>query len=452
MRNDGLVCGECKTRFPTFRNGGARIPWLFRDPEGAHLEWRARLNGFLHANSAEQARLKDALNDATRSRAATERLTQLLNAREAQRKQIVELLGPLHLGGPRTDSHLDRSGLLHSRLPKQQELLSYYTNIFRDWSWDNGENEKLFECVGRTLQTQPGFKAGRMLTLGAGACRLSYDLHRHYQAELTVALDLNPLLLFLGSRVIQGDAVTLHEVPIAPLRKSSVAVARTCVAPEPISGAAFAFVLADAMASPFKPGSFDTVLTPWLIDVVPQDFTECVRVVNRVLKAGGIWLNTGSLSFSHRNEAWCYSEEEVLKLVGTQGFEVISTERVRIPYLQSPASARGGVEHTFNFSARKTADTESPKRPQYLPRWLSEPQRVIPDLDEFVVAAGTYFLKAHILAAIDGKRTVDEIAALVARHYGLQKIEAKGAVLRLLLELYGSNSLPKANSPPDSAS
>jgi hypothetical protein len=50
------------------------------------------------------------------------------------------------------------------------------------------------------------------------------------------------------------------------------------------------------------------------------------------------------------------------------------------------------------------------------------------------------------LASIDGRRTVDEIAALVAKRYGLQKSEARGAVERILLETYDAAALHKTDS------
>ena len=211
VRVESLVCGACKTRFPVYRNGKAAVPWLFKDPDAVHLEWRARFNGFLHANASEQARLKEALQDRKLGRHGRERIAALSEAREAQRKQIFELLAPLSLSARRTDPNLDRSGSLHSKLPRQQGLTSYYSNVFRDWSWNNGENDKLFECVGCVLQNETPFAPGRMLTLGAGAGRLSYDLHRHYRPEASVALDINPLLVFLASRIIGG----------APLRCTS---------------------------------------------------------------------------------------------------------------------------------------------------------------------------------------------------------------------------------------
>ena len=93
-RTENLICTHCKAAFPIYKSGAARVPWLFRDPEAVRLEWRARFNGFLHASNAEQLRLQKAANDVRRSKTTAARIAQLSQGREAQRKQIVELLGP----------------------------------------------------------------------------------------------------------------------------------------------------------------------------------------------------------------------------------------------------------------------------------------------------------------------------------------------------------------------
>jgi hypothetical protein len=439
LRGESLSCRQCGTRFPLYKSGAVTIPWLYRDPDGALLEWRARFNSYLHTSTTEQQRLHAAAEDPRCSKVAAARIGALAKARETQRRQIFELLAPLGLDAPRNRPALDRSGLLHAKLPRQQGLLSYYDNVFRDWAWNNGENEQLLECVARVLAPLPAYRAGNVLTLGAGACRLPYDFHRRYRPELSIALDLNPLLVLFGSRVIQGHSVPFYEFPIAPLDRASFAVPWNCSAPEPLTAgtlASFCMVLGDATQPPLRPGGFDTVLTPWFIDIVAQDFVDCVRTMNRMLRSGGVWLNTGSLAFFHRNEAWCYSQEEVLELLTANGFEVVASERASVPYLQSPSSAHGRVERVFSFAARKVGAAALPKPTSYLPAWAREADRPVPDLDEFVVASAHFLLKAQVLGAIDGKRTIDEIALLVAKRYGLQRSEARGAVERILLEIF----------------
>jgi N2227-like protein len=448
QRAEHFFCLNCKTEFPLVRSGRTRIPWLDRAPEGARLEWRARFNEFLHANSVERMRLERALGEVRRSKPAVARISALLAAREAQRKEIVDLLVPLSLGAVRAAPSLDRAGVLHDRLPQRDSLVGEYDFLLRDWAWESVENDSRVECVREVLPERKAFKAGKLLTLGAGACRLAYDLHLRYAPELSVALDVNPLPLLLAARVLNRETITLHEFPVAPLSQSLAAIPRLCAAPAPLAddGTPFVLVLADALHAPFKPGSFDTVLTPWLLDVVPQSFTDWARTVNRLLAKGGTWINTGPLAFRHPNEAWCFSEEEVLELVAANGFVIGASERKKVPCLQSPASGRGLIERALTFSATKIADSAASERVERYPDWLVDITRAVPDLDELVVASTQHLLQAQILAAIDGKRSIVEIAQFVAKRYGLQKSEAEGAVRRLLREIYDSTVAAKESS------
>src|SRR4029078_12886895 len=145
----------------------------------------------------------------------------------------------------------------------------------------------------------------------AGSGRVAADLPRRYAPELSVALDVNPLPLLLAARVLSRETITLHEVPVDPLTQSMASVARLCAAPAPLDadGPPFVLVLADALHAPFKSGSFDTVLTPWLLDIVPQSLADWVRTVNRLLAKGGTWINTGPLALRARTEGGWYEGE-----------------------------------------------------------------------------------------------------------------------------------------------
>ena len=447
-RAEHLFCLNCGTEFPFIRSGAARIAWLDRDPAAARLEWRARFNEFLHANSMERARLDRALAEGRRSKSAAARISSLLAARDAQRKEIVDLLAPLALGAARAAPSLDWAGVLHDRPPRRDEIAGEYDSLLRDWAWESVENDSRVECVRAVLPERKAFKAGKLLTLGAGACRLAYDLHLRYAPELSVALDSNPLPLLLASRVLHGETVALHEFPVAPTSRSMTAVARACAAPAPLAadGAPFAFVLADALHAPFKPASFDTVLTPWLLDAVPQNAVDWARTANGLLAKGGRWINTGPLAFRHRNEAWCYSEEEVLELVAANGFVIGASDCKSVPYLQSPASGRRRTERALSFSATKIDDAPAPERADGQPQWLLDGNRPVPDLDELAVASTQRLLQAQILASIDGKRSISDIAQLVAKRYGLQRTEAESAVRRMLLEVYDTTLAAKTDS------
>lgn len=434
-KRESLHCRHCQTEFPVYSSGGMSLPWLFPYPENAFLDWNARFNSFLQSNLSEQFRLSTALETGRNGVLARKRLTGLYQAKEGHRAQVLSLLEPL---GFDSLENSEVACALYGALPKVQGLSSYYSNIFRDWAWENGENEVAFESIERALKHADRDQIGKVLTLGAGSCRLPYDLHRLHGPELSVAVDVNPLLLLLASRVIQGESVPMYEFPVAPLDHTSFAVRKACSAPAPIgkSRGSFHLLFADALNPPFRNGAFDTVLTPWLIDVIPQDLREFIATLNRVLKKGGIWVNTGSLAFFHKDPSWCYSEEEVLELIKAAGFEILSSERRKHRYLQSPHSAHRRVENVLTFSARKTKTVGPRHHYEHLPQWILDIDEPIPEHFEFSVASSNHLLSAQVLAAINGKRTIDEIGKLLSKQYGLERSEAENAVRRILVELY----------------
>lgn len=438
-QRDTLSCAHCGNQYPVFHCGKRQIPWLFAEPMTTRMEWKARYHGILHQNSLELERLRKARSEGRSNKTGRQRITQLLQARERHRNQICEILAPADLDG--IDWPSDAASLLHDKLPRSQGLSSYLSNVFRDWSWDNGENEALRDAVEGVLGEVPRTNLGSVLTLGAGACRLPYDLHRHYEPDLSVVLDFNPLLLHIASQVIQGNSVPLYEFPIAPLNAASYAVLHQLAAPAPLKDGNFHLILGDALNPPFERGSFDTVLTPWLIDIVPQDLRSFMPRINQCLKMGGVWVNTGSLAFFHKDESWRYSEEEVLELLGKSGFELIAAERRSVPYLQSPHSGYGRVEKIFSFSARKIDNIDVPPQSTYLPSWILDTSQPVPASTETAVSSSHHLLKAQVLSTIDGKRTIKKISRTLARQYGLGKRETIHAVKRILIEAWEQSTL-----------
>ena len=84
-----------------------------------------------------------------------------------------------------------------------------------------------------------------MLVLGAGAGRLAYDLHQCTDADLTVGLDFNPLLLGIARRASRGEEIDLWEFPIAPKSARDHAVLQRFDAEPARPG--LEFVLGDAL-------------------------------------------------------------------------------------------------------------------------------------------------------------------------------------------------------------
>ncbi|MEM7283686.1 MAG: hypothetical protein AAF438_18880, partial [Pseudomonadota bacterium] len=431
-----ITCCQCGLHLPLVANGGGLHPWAFKKPQQALLEWKARLNGFLANNAAEQRRLNKALVEAKLRPSTYNRIRRKLQATEIHKAQVLDVLSPLKLEGLNFED-ADPGSLIRSKLPKSQGLTGYYTNVFRDWVWGDQENQQMLKTALSLLGDDAH---GPTLTLGCGSGRLSYDLHQKLNPSLSVALDLNPFLVLLASRVISGETLPLVEFPVAPLEKD--VIHQECVSPRRLSvghDTRFAMVMGDALQPPFVDQCFNAVVTPWLVDIVPQDFTQIARTVNNLLTQDGVWANTGSLAFFHNNEDWRYSEEELLEVLADSGFEVTHHEWVRQPYLQSPHSGHHRTEAVFSFSAKKRTHLLRQASEVFLPNWLTDQKQPVPSDAEYLVTSSSHLLKAQIMSAIDGKRSLDDIAHLVARQYQLDPGEALQAVQRILVDHYETN-------------
>lgn len=429
-------CTSCGTEYPAADCGRASIPWMFPDPGLAHLEWSARFRGFLQSVTDEHNQLNRALQNGRLSALGRQRINGALQAKRTFSQQVSELLGTIGLNSDNLVPAMTQ--LLADGVPGSQSLLSYVNNVFRDWAWDNGENEALFGGIDGLLASDGRDSPGVVLTLGAGAGRLAYDIHQNHSPGASILLDLNPLLLLAGARVVQGDTLHLHEFPIAPIDEQSVAVSHCCQSPDAIDVSqhgSFRFILGDAMRPPFVDGCVDTIITPWLIDILPQDLREFLPQLNRLLPVGGLWLNTGSLVFSNTDPCRQYSEKEVLEIVENCGFELTGIDHRTIPYLQSPRSAHGRTERIVSFTACKRHDVQLPQPKNRVPEWLTDTGLSVPTKMEYAVASSTHLLTAQVLAAIDGKRSVDAITEMVAREYSLPEDECSLAVRRILSEI-----------------
>jgi SAM-dependent methyltransferase len=433
---DELRCSHCDKRFPLYQCGDQAIPWLFEYPELNLLEWTARLNGFLFLNQQSKLKLKEAQKDKRLSKIGQKRIAKLLESKNQQVEQVLEIISSLDLQKHNADELNNSINVLQSKTPSIQGLTSYYDNIFRDWSWENGENNQMLAVVDSVIPEK--VTLGKVLTIGAGAGRLSYDIHQKYSPEYSMLIDINPLLLFAGCKVIQGDSFTLNEYPVAPLNKNSFFAEQHCKAPEKMSKNIY-FMFADGMNPPVRKNSFDTVITPWLIDVIPQNLRDYIPRINACIPVGGAWINTGSLAFAHKQESWCYSEEELVELIEKNGFQIVSSNRTTINYMHSPLSAHGRTEAVFSFYAKKVKDVVVPPKYDYLPSWIKSTSIPIPKQYEQEIESSQHLLQAQVLGAIDGVKSIEQIGELLAKQYSLNTAEATHAVRRIMVDFHENN-------------
>ncbi|MFO7276840.1 MAG: methyltransferase domain-containing protein [Pseudomonadota bacterium] len=423
----GFVCEQCSSGFPVV----GEVPWLFADPQAMLAEWRGRLRFLLLEIEREVRTLRAECADAQLMPLTRRRLEHLAAAHEDHARRLAALLAPLGLDQSAAGyaTHL----ALRTRLPADQGLTNYYANLHRDWAWGDEENAAALAVLEGLLAPDDAW--GRTLVLGAGAGRLAYDIHMQCAPGITIATDFNPLLLFVAREAVSGRALELYEFPIAPRTLDDCAVLRRLLAPQPVREG-FHLVAADALRAPFAPASFDTVVTPWFIDIIPEELATFALRVNALLAPGGRWLNFGSLSFAQSARAQRLSPEESFEVVAGAGFAIAKSDEASIPYMRSPASRHGRIETVLAWNARKERDVAAPPEHSALPEWLIRTELPVPLLEDFQMQAASTRIYAFLMSLIDGRRSMRDMARVLVEQRLMTPAEAEPAVRTFLTRMY----------------
>jgi uncharacterized protein YbaR (Trm112 family) len=419
-------CAACRTDFPMLDE----IPWLFPDPAAALADWRSRIDFTLKTLAQEHRQLRAAAAAENIGELTRRRLTALAAATEDHASRLEGVLAPLRQE-PRAASFTSHLAF-RTRVPSDQGLTTYAYNIYRDWSWGREENEASFEIVRAALN---GGSPGKTLVLGAGAGRLAYDLHMRTDGEATVVLDFNPFLLLLAQRMTRGGTVELYEFPLAPRSIEQVAVLRKLSAEARCRDGLY-YVLADAHCPPFVTAAFDTILTPWLVDILPERFEHLCRRLNGLLKEGGRWINFGTLSFHTADPTLRYSAEECAEIIAASGFDVPAMTETPMPYLCSPASRHGRREQILSWTTIKRSNAPPPPRYEALPGWIVRGDEPVPLLESFRQQAESTRIRAFTLSLIDGRRSLKDMARVFVDQKLLTFEQAEAAIRTALIKLY----------------
>ncbi len=318
----------------------------------------------------------------------------------------------------------------------------YYHHILRDWAWDAEPSQHYATHVNdanlkRVLEVWPDPQPKKMLFLGAGAGRLSWDLHKTLRPEFTIASDINPFLLACADSLIRRrKPIILPELYTYP--QIGYPYSRSWRMeppedPEQLHKSWFALG-ADVWNMPLPEGCVDTIVTSWLLDVTGGDVKDLIAVIGYLLKPGGQWINTGPLLYSGQlSFDLKYSAEEILDFADMAGFEVQEASVEEIAHMASPLNARYHHEQVFSFAARKRTESRPLPSPGHTDAWLTPPWLVmhhqpIPKI-EFQCQMGHEFIR-QVLSLVDGQRSIYLIAQLVQPTLP-EGVNAKEAVVAL---------------------
>ncbi|MEO0574016.1 MAG: hypothetical protein AAF004_01045 [Pseudomonadota bacterium] len=415
---NALHCKGCQTDYPLLEG----IPFLFTEPGVALDEWRQRYHARLQEIEHRIAALSQALQVTDLIETTRQRMTHEHDALVLHRDELAELMQALETTSMAADHTTYLA--LRTRLPDDQGLITYYANLHRDWCWGDTENQQSAQLVIDAIGDNG---PGDLLVLGAGGGRLAYDLHQAFDHERTVALDFNPLLMMSAGRLSGGARLTLHEFPIAPIDALDVAVARTLHAPEP-ARAGLHWVMANALRAPFSRHQFDTLVTPWLVDVVGESLAHQAQRWNQLLREGGQWIWFGSHAFRHADPASQLGIDESMQIIEPHGFSKPSLVEMDIPYMVSPANRHARSERVVVMTMTKTADVAAPARHVALPEWLVRNDMPVPPSESFQSQGMSSRIHGFFFSMVDGQRTLEDMAALMEQERLMPKAEGIAAL------------------------
>jgi hypothetical protein len=404
--DDALHCGRCGTDYPSL--GG--VPCLVEDPPLWRTIWGSRLHDYLEVSRTRLEGLRREAGGPNLLPRTRQRIERVASALELDRTTVAELFADFVQNDPGVPTLLP-SPAVHSGDPP---LLQYSEHLFRDWVWGDDESERSLSLVTRLAN---GRRLGKLAVYGAGTGRLAFDIQRTLEPECTLGLDLNPLPLLVGARLLRGEELELHEFPLAPHSEDSVALRRRLRVPlAPPHGLRLAF--ADALRPPVAPGSLDTVVTPWFIDAVGADLRTTAAAVNRVLRPGGLWLNFGPLRFQGPL-ATLYLADEVEDIVESCSFTQRAELEEDVPYFRSPSSGTARIDRVFGFAAEKIGETALVEPPHLFAPWLSNPSLPIPLGPAMPALRKQSVFTVGILSMIDGRRSIRELASALGSQWGV---------------------------------
>lgn len=425
-----LDCSGCEAVYPVFDG----IPWLYRDVVGSRAQWAAKLQQFRSELLADHAALEAAAKASDLLPSTRERLERQTAGLAGFGEQVFGLLEPFVFAHAEAGSALPRE-----RIPSQQHVTSYLETVFRDWCWGEDEVAQTLDFLGRLLPEATPERD--VLVLGGGAGRLAYEIGRRGSWASVVQLDLNPLLTRIGALVSAGESVELTELPRIAKGVDQVAVDQRLARPSGAPATAPEFVLGDLFAPPFSAASFELLVTPWLVDILPESFPRLAARLGRLLSDDALWVSFGPLSFESLGPAARLTPEEMAEALEAAGFEVEEAGFVDVPYLHSPHGMARRGEELFVFAARRRAPIVTVEDFSFYPSWMTDGRQSVPRDPALESLGAEHVFELEILKCVDGERSLEEIVALLSERYGLDLPRCRNTVNRFFSKLVEQESL-----------
>ena len=425
----------------------AGMPCWFDTGIRQHAVWQNLYANMLERGETNLAQSQALLNDKTQLASTQARLHRLCAGNQAMLAALNTLLAGAGLSAIKHAEYADHDA---------SHMLQYYELLLRDWAWPATEaldaDSETNHVIGRNTVDEnraelnriavalkaTGKGLGDTWVIGAGAGRLSVDMHMQLGASHTIALDANLLLITAAHRLVtQNIAWQLPELNSRP--QHGFATHHVWSLPyrpwpnytTPREHLQNWYAMAgNAWQPPLKPGCFDSVVTPWFMDVNGREPAALIAQVQKYLKPGGLWLNTGPLLYSASlNDAQKLSHDEIIELLVLAGFEVVYQNIETSAYLNSPLNAQTRTEQIWTFAAvAPLANATHPVQTHLLPAhplptqppaWVLLPHLPIP-INITFNTQGNAVLE-QLAAKVDGVNSLNSIAEVMRANLGPEK-------------------------------
>ncbi len=296
------------------------IPWLFPSPGLALLEWGTKIQNYVQEET-QQIQFAQQQAQQVRSPLTRQRLQAQAQARA---HNLAFLQSSLHafLSYPQAPV-----------LPSSQQIHSYFKLLFRDWCW--GSDELAYYTDYVVSHVDAGIR--HALVLGSGAGGLSYRLAQRLPAVHWVSLEHNPLLALTADAIMQGQALSLHELSLYPADIEHSTRAWHIQQPA-LSHGNHQSVLGCFPELPFAAQSFDLIIAPWFLDILELPFADALQALLPQLSAQGSLLFFGPANVHKGHGAEQWTSAEICEAF-SQCFTSVSTHQHRLTYLDSPLDA-----------------------------------------------------------------------------------------------------------------
>lgn len=424
--NNQFQCKKCRV---SFRNI-AGIPWFFEHADKLFWDWKYQVEAFLKSLDQEIRELEEESQTAGLLALTQKRLERSLLARCQVKALYRNLFAPfLTL----SVNPLPWQSVPQTKIPLKTSVGSYTPNLFRDWAWGEEENKLSLELIRKVVGN--ALTGKKVLVLGAGSGRLAYDLHSNLLPDLTIALDNHPLHVLSAQQMFQGQKVSLYEFPLSPKDSTQTCLLRTLSAPK-AAREGLQLLFADGTQVPFQKESFDFILTPWFIDVVPVEFPLLLNRINQALKIGGSWVHFGPLGFSPRPFKTAFAVDEILEITKGLGFDIQYESSESIPYLKCPESLHSRLETIHVISAKKKSSVLPVPKNSYLPKFLTDLNEPVPVLKEFVLSFDAARSAQVFISFIDGKRSINQIVEVLTAQTKFPENQTRATLVHFFTYLF----------------